>query len=126
MNLGDSYQAKMLMFLLKCFPSLETLKIQNTHRKLLDPTDTQCWDREGSFDCVDHHLKLVTISRFFGEDSDLSFVRFLVLNSQMLKKMILFCDFFLTESIEEAIHNQLCLKDATSSDVQVIFRGKVY
>nr|XP_029121200.1 F-box/FBD/LRR-repeat protein At3g26920-like isoform X2 [Elaeis guineensis]XP_029121202.1 F-box/FBD/LRR-repeat protein At3g26920-like isoform X2 [Elaeis guineensis] len=83
-DFNDYDQVKIVPDLLRCFPCLEILDVQVVgtccHRE-----DSAFWEQQGSLDCLDHHLKRITIKGFEGHRTDLAFAKFIIAKARTLK-----------------------------------------
>lgn len=77
--------------------------------------DLRYWERQGSFDCIDQHLRSVTLKGFLGHAGDLRFVRFLISKARVLEVMTLSCRTWVKDP-----RSYLCLDDRASFNAQVI------
>ncbi|KAJ1687824.1 hypothetical protein LUZ63_019214 [Rhynchospora breviuscula] len=120
-NMEHSFN-KTLLDLLRCFPCLEELFIlkyggsrNETH------LDKKIWNEHGSLSFLDH-LKTVTVKGFYGSQSDVDFLRYLVGHGKVLRKIILlYSKIFTDEKFVEAKIRQFCVQKRASSDLELGF-----
>lgn len=78
-------------------------------------------EQQDSLDCLDHHLKSVTVKGFLGQRTDLGFVNFLIAKARVLKVMTLISVHAWEERWVETIQQGLCLQNKASIDAKVVF-----
>ncbi|EHA8590883.1 F-box/FBD/LRR-repeat protein [Cocos nucifera] len=120
-NFNDYHQVKIVPDLLRCFPCLEILDVQVVGTGC-QREDSAYWEQQGSLDCLDHHLKRITIKGFEGHRTDLAFAKFIVAKARMLKVMTLLSQFNWTRKWRETVQHHLDLKNRASLGVRVFLK----
>ncbi|XP_010924319.3 F-box/LRR-repeat protein At3g26922 [Elaeis guineensis] len=120
-NFHDDLQAHTLCDLLRCFPCLETLDVWIVGMDNYDEPDLENWEQQGSFDCLDHHLKGVTLKGFLGQRADLGFANFLIEKARVLKVMTLISVHAWKEGWVETKQQDLSLQNKASVNAEVVF-----
>ncbi|KAJ3701954.1 hypothetical protein LUZ61_005659 [Rhynchospora tenuis] len=112
---------KTILDLMRCFPCLENLYILkyggNRNKNYLDKG---IWDEHGFLSFLDH-LKTVTVKGFYGNQSDVELVRYLVVYGKVLRKITLLCSKAFSEKFVEAKKRQFCIEKRASSDLELVF-----
>ncbi|XP_008798331.2 F-box/FBD/LRR-repeat protein At1g13570-like [Phoenix dactylifera] len=120
-NFNDDLQAHTLFDLLRCFPCLETLDVLIVDMDNYDEPDLEDWELHGSCDCLDHHLKSVTLKGFLGQRTDLGFANFLIEKARVLKVMILISVCAWKEGWVETKQQDMSLQNKASVNAEVVF-----
>ncbi|CAL4955633.1 unnamed protein product [Urochloa decumbens] len=82
-------EAKMIPSFLKCFPNIETLHIKS--EKSDEPAgklSQKFWQEASGIECVQSHIREVVFHEYSGEPSELAFLKFILENAQVLRKML--------------------------------------
>ncbi|CAL4975432.1 unnamed protein product [Urochloa decumbens] len=82
-------EAKMIPSFLKCFPNIETLHIKS--EKSDEPAgklSQKFWQEASGIECVQSHIMEVVFHEYSGEPSELAFLKFILENAQVLRKML--------------------------------------
>ncbi|KAJ3701964.1 hypothetical protein LUZ61_005669 [Rhynchospora tenuis] len=107
--------------ILRCFPFLENLFIMKYERSGSGyNSDKDFWDEQGSLSFLDH-LKIFHMRGFYGDQSDVEFLRYLVLYGKVLKKVTLRCAVFVCQKFVETKRRQVCIEERASSDLELVF-----
>ncbi|XP_010926586.3 F-box/FBD/LRR-repeat protein At1g13570 [Elaeis guineensis] len=120
-DFNDDLQADIVFDLLRCFPCLETLDVLIADMDDDDEPDVEYWKQQVSLDCLDHHLKSVTLKGFLGQRTDSGFVNFLIAKARVLKVMTLISVHAWKEGWVETVQQGLCLQNKASIDATVVF-----
>ncbi|KAM0918874.1 hypothetical protein ACQ4PT_008597 [Festuca glaucescens] len=76
-------------------PEFHTLEIGNTvikSKKTAEPTgklNLEFWKEAGAIECVQSHIKLMIFHNFHGDQSELSFLKYILENAPMLTKLVI-------------------------------------
>ncbi|KAM0883358.1 hypothetical protein ACQ4PT_031674 [Festuca glaucescens] len=76
-------------------PEFYTLEVGNTvikSKKTAEPTgklNLEFWKDAGAIECVQSHIKLMIFHNFHGDQSELSFLHFILENAPMLTKLVI-------------------------------------
>ncbi|XP_073108770.1 F-box/FBD/LRR-repeat protein At1g13570-like isoform X2 [Elaeis guineensis] len=120
-DFNEEYQRSNVSRLLKCFPCLERLDVEVVDMGWTYALqDLDYWERQGSFDCIDQHLRSVTLKGFLGHAADLGFVRFLISKARVLEVMTLYCPSASRKTWAKDKRSYLCLDNRASFDARVI------
>ncbi|KAM0870426.1 hypothetical protein ACQ4PT_040010 [Festuca glaucescens] len=87
---GICNDVKLLPAFLRCFPAVERLHIES--KKTAEPTgklNLEFWKDAGAIECVQSHIKLMIFHNFHGDQSELSFLHFILENAPMLTKLVI-------------------------------------
>ncbi|KAM0870428.1 hypothetical protein ACQ4PT_040011 [Festuca glaucescens] len=87
-GIGDD--VKLLPAFLRCFPAVERLHIES--KKSAEPTgklNLEFWNEAGAIECVQSHIKLMIFRNFHGDQSELSFLQFILERAPMLTKLVI-------------------------------------
>ncbi|KAK1661725.1 hypothetical protein QYE76_049884 [Lolium multiflorum] len=87
-GIGDD--VKLMPAFLRCFPAVERLHIES--KKSAEPTgklNLEFWKDAGAIECVQSHIKLMMFHNFHGDQSELSFLQFILENAPMLTKLVI-------------------------------------
>ncbi|XP_008797499.1 F-box/LRR-repeat protein At3g26922-like [Phoenix dactylifera] len=123
-DFNDDLQADIVFDLLRCFPCLETLDVLIADMDDDDDDDdpyVDYWEQQSSFDCLDHHLKSVTLKGFLGQRADSGFVNFLIAKARVLQVITLISVHAWKEGWVGTIQQDLCLQNKASIDAEVVF-----
>ncbi|KAG1346863.1 hypothetical protein COCNU_06G006920 [Cocos nucifera] len=119
-DFNEEYQRSKVSLLLKCFPCLERLDVEVVDMGWTYALqDLKYWERQGSFDCIDQHLRSVTLKGFLGHAADLGFVRFLISNARVLEVMTLYLPSASRKTWMKDKRSYLCLDNRASFDARV-------
>lgn len=119
-NFNDNLQSHVVFDLLRCFPCLETLDVLIVEMDEYDEPDVEYWEEPGSLDCLDHHLKSVTLKCFSGQKAGLGFANFLIAKAQVLKVMTIISVLAWKNEWLQTIQQVLCLQNKASLDAEVV------
>ncbi|BAS77277.1 F-box/LRR-repeat protein At1g06630 [Oryza sativa Japonica Group] len=90
LHFGVRNEVKMLPSFLRCFPNVETLCIESEEAPgRTSNIDVNFWQEAGPIECVQSHLKMMILREFQGEESELSFLKFVGENARVLEKMVI-------------------------------------
>ncbi|KAJ4749882.1 FBD-associated F-box protein [Rhynchospora pubera] len=112
---------KTILDLLRCFPCLENLYILK-YKGSCDKNylDKSIWDEHGFLSFLGH-LKTVTVKGFYGNQSDVELVRYLVVHGMVLRKITLLCSKGFSQKFAEDKKRQFCIEKRASSDLELVF-----
>jgi hypothetical protein len=66
--------------------------IKSQSKKTAEPTckfNLEFWKEAGAIECVQSHIKLMIFHNFHGDQSELSFLQFILENAPMLTKLVI-------------------------------------
>ncbi|XP_052142081.1 putative F-box/FBD/LRR-repeat protein At5g22670 [Oryza glaberrima] len=90
LHFGVRNEVKMLPSFLRCFPNVETLCVESEEAPgRTSNIDVNFWQEAGPIECVQSHLKMMILREFQGEESELSFLKFVGENARVLEKMVI-------------------------------------
>ncbi|KAG1367991.1 putative F-box/FBD/LRR-repeat protein [Cocos nucifera] len=107
--------------MLGCFPCLQTLDVLIVDMDNYAEPDLENWEQPDSFDCLDHHLKSVTLKGFLGQKADLGFANFLIEKARVLKVMTLISVHAWKEGWIETKQQEPSLQNKASVNAEVVF-----
>ncbi|KAK1661722.1 hypothetical protein QYE76_049881 [Lolium multiflorum] len=87
-GIGDD--VKLLPAFLRCFPAVERLHIES--KKSAEPTgklNLEFWKEAVAIECVQSHIELMIFRNFHGDQSELSFLQFILESAPMLTKLVI-------------------------------------
>ncbi|KAJ1685699.1 hypothetical protein LUZ63_017089 [Rhynchospora breviuscula] len=117
-DIGSIRNGRIIARLLECFPCIESLYISDSNNRS-HPEVRGFWDELGPFDFLDYYLKEVIIKGFDGNEPEVEFLRFLVVNGKVLDKIILLAPSSTIYS--ETIQNEICFHKRASKDLALVF-----
>ncbi|CAO2203919.1 unnamed protein product [Urochloa humidicola] len=84
-------EAKMIPSFLKCFPNIETLHIKSekSDDKPAGKLSQKFWQEASGIECVQSHIKEIVFHEYSGEPSELAFLKFILENAQVLRKVLI-------------------------------------
>ncbi|CAO2179347.1 unnamed protein product [Urochloa humidicola] len=89
-NLNVLAEVQILPNLLSCFPSIDVLHIESAVPDASgDDHNTEFFEKIGPIECVQLHIKKVFLYRFQGHDSEMAFLKYLVLRAKKMQKLTL-------------------------------------
>uniref|UniRef100_A0ACD5UI18 Uncharacterized protein n=2 Tax=Avena sativa TaxID=4498 RepID=A0ACD5UI18_AVESA len=84
------FSLDMVIDLMRCFPCLEKLYMQNESGNVMGTGPNNSWRRKHrnhNIKCLDTHLKTIVLESYRGIVYDVNFVSFFVLNARVLESM---------------------------------------
>uniref|UniRef100_A0ACD5ZCX5 Uncharacterized protein n=1 Tax=Avena sativa TaxID=4498 RepID=A0ACD5ZCX5_AVESA len=84
------FSLHMVIELMRCFPCLEKLYIQNDSGNVMGTGPKNCWlrkHRNPNIKCLDAHLKTIVLESYRGIVSEVNFVSFFVRNARVLESI---------------------------------------
>ncbi|RCV26062.1 hypothetical protein SETIT_5G215300v2 [Setaria italica] len=83
-------EAKMIPSFLKCFPNIQTLHIKSAKSdQPAGKLNQKFWQEHSGIECVQSHIREMVFHEYRGEHSELSFLKFILENAQVLRDMVI-------------------------------------
>uniref|UniRef100_A0A0D9VCW6 F-box domain-containing protein n=1 Tax=Leersia perrieri TaxID=77586 RepID=A0A0D9VCW6_9ORYZ len=90
LRFGVWNEVKMLPSFLRCFPNVETLCVESSEGpESTNKIGVKFWQKDGLIECVQSHLKMIVFREFQGEQSEVSFLKYIAENARVLEKMVI-------------------------------------
>ncbi|KAJ4781449.1 F-box/FBD/LRR protein [Rhynchospora pubera] len=80
------------------------------------------WNEQSSFEFLDYYLKEVVIQGFRGDEPEVEFLRFLIVNGKILDKIILVDP--RSTTINSKVQRELCFHKRASKDLELVFSSE--